>query len=123
MSASTVKKSYLRFAACDNLAVSTDYAYMSYIQSEVTSLYFDYLNNVFLLSTMDQDNFGEDILWNGSLEDSKYDILSDITTLGDTFFTTFQAPPVVLFYQLPKRSQWSSLDDLTIGSAAISDPA
>ena len=60
-----------------------------------------------MTTTLVQNNFGSDVFWNGSVDDSDFDILSDIHQLGQIFFDTFTQSPEILFYRLPTVSSAS----------------
>jgi hypothetical protein len=55
-SSEEISASYKRFLACGGTAYKTtdDYAIL---EADITNLYYQYLNNSFLLSTMDQSSF------------------------------------------------------------------
>jgi len=47
-------------------------------------------------------------LWNGTLDDSDFDILYDVNQVGKLLFDSFKETPQILFYRLPKAPQSSS---------------
>lgn len=64
--------------------------------------------NAGFLHTFDQDNFGEEYFQNGSLDDSEYDLLIDIQTIGDIMFESNKQTEELIFYRLPKVNRSSS---------------
>ncbi|MEI7562307.1 MAG: hypothetical protein WCJ39_00905 [bacterium] len=104
-SQTALTRAYSRLFACKSIRNPTQEDYVA-VQNEVSSLYFQILSSSFLTTNIVQDNYGEDIFWNGNPDDSQFDLLVDMQAIGTTFFTTFQAPPQILFYALPQRSSY-----------------
>lgn len=96
-----ISASYKRFLSCGKTVYLTIDDY-TILEKDITKLYYQYLTNGFMLSTMDQSTFGEDLFWNGTLDDSDFDLLVDINALGTTFFSVFNPVPEILFYRLPQ---------------------
>lgn len=118
-----------KFSLC---TYSTDYRDSSFISSPVSvENCFDAINIYFqknyknLKNTRDakQANDWDEVLFNGTLEDSEYDILYDIQQVGKLFFEWTPDAPRVVFYQFPevKRNN-NSLPDLTIDWFNPEDP-
>jgi|GEM_PF-6358549 len=51
--------------------------------------------------TLDAANHGDDIFYNGSLDDSPYDLLLDMQLIGDVLFKSNTAAPQVILYDFP----------------------
>lgn len=49
-------------------------------------------------TNMDAANRGDDIFYNGTLDDSPYDILLDMQLIGDVLFKGNTAAPQVILY-------------------------
>lgn len=104
-----IDKSYKKFLVCKGIK-TTDVVTLSDIQSineTINTLYYTYYSHNFMTTTLVQNNFGSDVFWNGSVDDSDFDILSDIHQLGQIFFDTFTQSPEILFYRLPTVSSAS----------------
>lgn len=110
----------------------TEYKNSSFIDSPVSvencfdtiNLYFqkDY-NNIKNIKSNKSINEWTDALFNGTLEDSDYDILYDIQQIGNLFFDWNKEPPTVVFYQFPElKNKNTVLPDLTIDWFNPSDP-
>ena len=109
----SINASYFRFFACDKITRPTAGDFTR-VQDNLIALYYQSVNGVFYSSTLAQDNVGEDLYRNGTTDDSAYDLLVDINTIGDLLFSSFKKAPEVLFYRLPKAvSGWWSNDSLT----------
>lgn len=54
--------------------------------------------------TLASTNVGSDIYYNGTLNDSPYDLLVDIQRIWDVLFATNEKTPNVLFYTFPSNS-------------------
>ncbi len=98
-------KSMLRFLECQRL---------EYVQSNVDAIiqqlkdwYYASYSAYYALETVDQDNYGADLFWNGSLEDSSFDLLYDIQKVGKLLFEQFSPSPQILFYRLPTFSSFT----------------
>ncbi len=52
-------------------------------------------------NTMDAANRGDDIFYNGSLDDSPFDLLLDMQMIGDVLFKSNTAAPEVILYDFP----------------------
>jgi hypothetical protein len=64
-------------------------------------LYQQFSQNKNNLQSFNQNNFGDDLFWNGSLDDSDYDLMIDINNIGDLFFQSFKPVTEIVFYSLP----------------------
>ena len=96
----SINESYFHFFACDGIKTpSTDD--FTRVQNNLMALYYQSVNGVFYSSTLAQDNVGEDLFRNGTTDDSVFDLLVDISTIGNLFFSSFKQAPEVLFYRLP----------------------
>lgn len=59
------------------------------------------------IASFDQINFGDDMFWNGKLDDADYDLLYDIDIIWKILFESSKTPPQVLYYQFPDiNSLW-----------------
>lgn len=54
------------------------------------------------MSALNKNNFGSDLFWNGTLDDSDFDLLYDINQIGKLLFDDVIESPEILFYRLPK---------------------
>ncbi len=104
----TLQRAYTRLFACKQISSPTQEDY-SLLQRELSLLYYQFLSSSFLTSTLEQENYWEDLFRNGDPDDSQFDLLVDIQFLWDLFFNVFQATPKVLFYSLPQRSSYQNL--------------
>jgi hypothetical protein len=95
-----INASYAKFFACEKRTqpVADDFVR---VQKNLITLYYQSLNSNFYSSTLAQDNVGEDLFRNGNPDDSDFDLLVDINTLGDIMFTSFKKAPEIAFYRLP----------------------
>ena len=101
-----IQKAYAHMFKCKKIPSEKqgDSESIKNIQREIYYLYYQFLSSSYLGNSMVQDNYGEDLFRNGDPDDSPFDILVDIQSIGKLFFTTFQSPPTPLFYRLPKIS-------------------
>lgn len=97
-----INKSYAKFFACKKISVPATSEQITALNNEINAVYYDGYANTYSLSTLNQDNFGSDLLWNGTLDDSDFDLLYDINQVGKVLFEAFQDSPEVLFYRLPE---------------------
>ncbi len=59
------------------------------------------------IASFDQINFGDDMFWNGKLDDADYDLLYDIDIIWKILFESSKTSPQVLYYQFPDiNSMW-----------------
>jgi len=86
------------------------------IKQRVGNQYYTIENNYTDLWSFKEQNFGEDLFTNGTLDDSAYDILVDIKNIGNIMFTSFISPTQTLFYTLPKSK--SAATNSTLASIA-----
>lgn len=86
------------------------------IKQRVGKQYYTIENNYTDLWSFKEQNFGEDLFTNGTLDDSAYDILIDIKNIGNIMFTSFISPTETLFYRLPKSK--SAAANNTLASIA-----
>jgi hypothetical protein len=96
----------------------TDY-WFSACKSLSTNAYNRNVTSTKLSVTLASTNAWNDIYYNGTLDDSPYDILVDIQRIWDILFTSNEQSEKVLFYTFPKNSiawfqavpfdQWSRL--------------
>lgn len=105
-----LQRAYARLFACKSITKPMEEDYAA-LQREISSLYYQYLSSSFLTTNIVQDNYGEDLFRNGDPDDSQFDLLVDIQAIGNLFFTTFQAAPQVLFYQLPQRTAYQAAQE------------
>lgn len=106
-SAAQINASYAKFFACRNIEKPTRTDVQN-LTNEIDLVYSDVYTNNYALSTLNRSNFGSDLFWNGSLDDSDFDLLYDINQIGKLLFDDFTDSPEILFYRLP-RSPSSSL--------------
>lgn len=52
-------------------------------------------------TTLDNANRGDDMFFNGTLDDSPYDLLLDMQLIGDVLFKSNTAAPQVILYDFP----------------------
>ena len=116
----TLQRAYAHVFSCKAISTPMEEDYTA-LQREVSSLYYQFLSSSFLTTNISQDNYGEDLFWNGNSDDSQFDLLVDVQSIGNLFFTTFQTAPQVLFYQLPQRTAYEAaqqkMADLGISSS------
>ncbi len=96
---SEINKSYAVFLACNNMTNSFDN--IQAINTAINKAYYAGYSNAYSLSALNQDNYGSDLFWNGTLDDSDFDLLHDINQIGNILFEGFKESPQVLFYRLP----------------------
>lgn len=98
-----IDKSYKKFLACEGIdsTHSITLPDIESINTTINDLYYKYYSHNLMNLNLVQNNFGADVFWNGSLDDSDFDILSDIHQLGQVLFENFTQSPEILFYRLP----------------------
>ena len=82
---------------------------LSYCKSVVGSYYINQYQNNYSLYSLSSDNKWSDAFWNNSLDDSSYDILSDIYVLAKILFDEPKEASEVLFYEFPNlttQNRW-----------------
>lgn len=96
-----INKSYNKFFVCRKISTptSTD---IENLNNEINGLYYDVYINTYTMSTLNKPNFWSDLFWNGTLDDSDFDLLYDINQVGKILFENFTDSPEILFYRLPK---------------------
>jgi hypothetical protein len=95
-----IDKSYQKFFACKGIQNPLASHYEAF-NVEINKLYYEtYITN-YRQQTLNQENFGSDFFWNGSLDDSDFDVLYDINQVGKILFEDIQESPEILFYRLP----------------------
>ncbi|MEI7920089.1 MAG: hypothetical protein WCH65_08300 [bacterium] len=97
-----INKSYAKFFACKHISSPANIDQITALNNEINTIYFAGYTNTYSMSTLNQDNFGSDLFWNGTLDDSDFDLLYDINQVGKLLFDAFQDSPEVLFYRLPQ---------------------
>ena len=104
--AKNTAKSYNKFLNCNsttsNLSSLTD------VKNEINRLFYDEYSNNYSLSSINEDTFWSDLFWNGTLDDSSFDLLYDINQIGKILFDDFTESPQILFYRLPTSPQVSA---------------
>lgn len=112
---SEINKSYQKFFVCEypnalvvDNKIQANIDQITFINSKINQLYYTNYSNSFALDTLNQKNFWSDLLWNGTLDDSDFDILYDVNQVGKLLFDSFKETPQILFYRLPKAPQSSS---------------
>jgi len=95
-----ISQSYKKFFACKKIShpLAPDYAALN---NEINRIYYELYIDGYRKQTINHDNFWSDFFWNGSLDDSDFDILHDIAQIGKILFEQFQESPEILFYRLP----------------------
>ncbi|MEI6118584.1 MAG: hypothetical protein WCP92_05160 [bacterium] len=96
-----IDKSYNKFFACKKIIHPTP-ADSANVDAEINAKYLEIYPNIYSMSTINKDNFGSDFFWNGTKDDSDFDLLYDINQIGKILFETIQDSPQILFYTLPK---------------------
>jgi len=61
------------------------------------------------MNALNEYTFGSDLFWNGTLDDSAFDLLFDINNVGKLLFDNFKDSPEVLFFRLPQASTSSTV--------------
>lgn len=56
------------------------------------------------MTSLASTNVGNDIYYNGTLDDSPYDILVDIQNIGDVLFSNNEQTDNIIFYTFPSSS-------------------
>ncbi len=69
--------------------------------NKANELYLNMYTNFNSINTFDQINLGDDLFWNGKIDDADYDLLYDINIVGKILFEVVKDPPEVLYYQMP----------------------
>lgn len=121
--------------ACRNFSICTywtKYKNSSFIASSVPvencfdtiNLYFQKnYSNIKNIQSNKTINEWTDAFFNGTLDDSDYDILYDIQQVGNLIFEWNKEPPSVVFYQFPElKNSETILPDLTIDRFSPEDP-
>lgn len=101
-----INKSYAKFFACKQIYKPTS-ADVEDLNNEINTTYYAIYTNTYTMSTLNKANFGSDLFWNGTLDDSDFDLLYDINQIGKIFFEGFVDSPQILFYRLPLSEQFS----------------
>jgi len=83
------------------------------LNKEINNIYYKIYTDTYTKSTMNKANYGADFFWNGTLDDSQFDLLYDINQVGKLLFENFTDSPQVLFYRLPKATQSSNQNGTT----------
>lgn len=96
-----IDASYNKFFTCRKILTPTANDVAS-LNNEILTLYDDIYDNAYTISTLNKFNFGSDLFWNGTLDDSEFDLLYDINQVGKILFDSFTDTPEFLFYRLPK---------------------
>ena len=96
-----VKKTYIKFFACRKISTPT-LIDISNLNHEINTVNYDAYSNAYTMSTLNKTNFGSDLFWNGTLDDSNFDLLYDINQVGKILFEWFTDAPQLLFYSMPK---------------------
>jgi hypothetical protein len=95
-----IDKSYQKFFVCKNIQ-NPLVSHYDLLNSEINKLYYEIYITEYRQQTLNQENFGSDFFWNGSLDDSDFDVLYDINQVGKILFEDVQENPEILFYRLP----------------------
>lgn len=101
-----INKSYAKFFTCKN-TISTNDAVTS-LNNEINEAYYTVYSNTYSLGALNEDNFWSDFFWNGTLDDSSFDLLYDINQIWKLMFDDFKDSPEVLFYRLPAAQNAST---------------
>lgn len=104
---SAIDESYQKFFACKNITNPLVSHYDS-LNAEINKLYYEIYITEYRQQTLNQENFGSDFFWNGTLDDSDFDVLYDINQVGKILFEDVQESPEILFYRLPSVAWWMS---------------
>ena len=104
---SDIDKSRAKFFVCSKITNPTD-TDLQNLNNQINKIYYDVYSNSYTMSTLNKTNFWSDLFWNGTLDDSDFDILYDINQVGKILFDTFTDSPQVLFYRLPKSPTGSN---------------
>ena len=88
-----------------------DYEDSPYIRKTCSTKANDLYSKMYIngdsIASFDQINFGDDMFWNGKLDDADYDLLYDIDVIWKILFESSKTPPQVLYYQFPDvNSLW-----------------
>lgn len=106
-----IDTSYTKFFTCKNIAKPTR-TDVENVYNEINRIYYDIYTTTYAMSTLNKSNFGSDLFWNGTLDDSDFDVLYDINQIGKLLFDDFKESPQILFYRLPASptvaGDWSS---------------
>ena len=111
-----INQSYAKFFACKNILVAATVDQIASLNNEINKVYYDGYSNAYALSTLNEDNFWSDLLWNGTLDDSSFDLLYDINQIGKILFENFKESPEVLFYRLPVAQSSSTQNGSDLSS-------
>ncbi len=106
---SDIDKSRAKFFVCSKITNPTD-TDLQNLNNQINKIYYDVYSNSYTMSTLNKSNFWSDLFWNGTLDDSDFDLLYDINQVGKILFDTFTDSPQVLFYRLPKSPTGSNGD-------------
>jgi len=97
-----IDTSYSKFFTCRKILVPTSVDIQN-ITNEITAVYYAWYTTSYATSTLNEDNYWSDFFWNGTLDDSDFDILYDINQVGKTLFENFKESPQILFYRMPAK--------------------
>ncbi|MCX6824491.1 MAG: hypothetical protein NT085_05200 [candidate division SR1 bacterium] len=111
-----INKSYKKFFICKKITNPTP-ADADGIDTEINTKYLEIYPNIYSMSTINKDNFGSDLFWNGTKDDSDFDLLYDINQIGKILFENIQDSPEILFYKLPKSPTASNASSSSTQSA------
>ena len=107
--------SYDKFFACRKIYKPTSDD-VEKLNNEINTTYYTMYTNTYTMSTINKANFWSDLFWNGTLDDSDFDLLYDIDQIGKIFFEGFVDSPQILFYRLPIGKQIASQSNWTSSS-------
>lgn len=102
-----VTVSYNKFFVCRGVLVPTDVDVKN-LTDEINGVYYKSYTTSYATSNLNKDNYGSDFFWNGTIDDSDFDILYDINQVGKILFDSFKDTPQILFYRLPVANNSSS---------------
>ena len=93
-------------AATDVKALTDSYTQGTYplCRQIISDAYSNTLSIISRQNTLDAANHGDDIFYNGTLDDSPYDLLKDMQLIGDVLFKSNTPAPQVILYNYPNVS-------------------
>lgn len=115
VSSDDIVKSCVRIAQCVHKTAGVRSLTDSYTQDTyplctktVQEAFTNTISLVAKQNSLDSANHGDDIFYNGSLDDSPYDLLLDMQLIGDVLFKSNVQAPQIIFYDFPKGKNSSA---------------
>jgi len=118
-----LEQSYQKFFVCKNITSTPVLQDYQNVQNEILSIYNTFIENNFNMQTLNQDNYGEDLFWNGTLDDSDFDLMIDMDEIGKVMFEWWEPVVQTLFYRLPELKNWASNSSSDSNNSTNNNPS